>query len=500
MNNKSLRAKNGIWIVLALLVIGCAAAVAALSGHLFRSVADSDLTIDLIPGSEEQAFRTLPLSHRAETGGAASGARVAALGAGSSARVVRLSNEAYIIEDEHGTVWNTDTQIDIFKSTYENSSHEITVAGENGRKVIAPGTENDYTFSLRNNGTGALDYKMTMNAFFTGLPDGKIIPVEVRVSSMNGWLLGDDTTWAPVLELATVEDSAVLQPSVSAVYTLEWRWPYDGGQDDLDTWLASQNEDFALTIGIDTQSSYHLPEIPAVTSPIPELLNGVDHFAYIRGYEDGTIRPNANITRGEAATIFYRLLWEDVRAEHLSVEHPYPDIPEDAWYLDEVATMTSLGILKGYEDGTFRGDQTITRAEFATVVARLSTRVLAANAKTEFPDIDGHWAAEEIMLNEQLNWVLGYDDGTFRPDSPITRAEAMAIVNRVLHRMPERTEDILTEEMHLWPDNSDPQAWYFLDVQEATHSHNYTRLRGTREKWDSLMEGFGEKTPTGTLI
>lgn len=359
------------------------------------------------------------------------------------------------------------------------------MAGANGEKVIAPGTENSYTFSLRNNAGGYLDYKMTMNSFFEGLPDDKVIPVEVRVKSMNGWLLGDDTTWKPVLELADVEDSAVLHYAASAVYTLEWRWPFESGDDAWDTWLGSQSEDITLTIQINTQSSYHLPEIPAVTVPIPSVFRP-DHIAYIYGFEDGTVRPNALITRAEVAAIFYRLLKDEVRVKYETNECPFPDIEEDAWYRTEATTLTNMGIFEGYPDGLFHGEDTITRGEFATILARLSERELSKKDKTEFTDIEGHWAEEEITLIEQFQWIVGYEDGTFRPNDFISRAEAVTMVNRVLHRMPESIGD-MHKDMHIWPDNSDPEAWYYIAIQEASHTHDHVRLRGTRERWTRIL-------------
>ena len=475
--------KNTLWITLALLLISCAAAIAVLSGVLFRSVTDADLIIDLIPADEESAVRILKLANDSEYS-----ASVSTLSA-DDGKAVRLAEELYPggVQDEHGVIWETDTQVDIFKSSYENDAHEISVAGRNNDKVIAPGTENSYTFSLKNNADGTLDYRMTMNSFFGGIPDDKVIPVEVRVKSRGGWLLGDDTTWEPVLELKKVEDAAVLLPNTSAVYTLEWRWPFESGQDELDTWLGSQTNDITLTIQIITESSYHWPEVPPVLAPIPPMLNGVDHFAYIYGYEDGRVQPEANITRAEVAAIFYRLLKDEYRAKYETEEHTYSDIPEQAWYRTEVATMTNAGILKGYPDGTFRGNDTITRAELAAVLARLSEEKLTIDKKTQFTDIGSHWAKDEIMTIEQFNWIIGYEDSAFRPDNPITRAETVTMINRVLHRLPEKIED-LHKDMYVWPDNSDPEAWYYIAIQEASHTHEYVRMRGTRERWVAVLE------------
>lgn len=416
-------------------------------------------------------------------------ATAAQLGAG-----IRVG--AFGVEDQYGTVWGADTQVEIFKSTYENDRQVITVAGKNNEKVIAPGTENTYTFAVKNKSHGWLDYRLTVEAFFTGLDGtGKSIPIQVRLQGQE-WLVGSETEYRPVLELDRVEESGVLDKKAHAVYTLQWKWPFeqdlngDGSVDDgdaLDTWLASQEQDISLTIRINVLSTYHYPDSSPVTIPVPPALNGVDHFAYLYGYPDGTIRPNANITRAEVAAIFYRLLKDDVRAQYRTDECPFSDVAEDAWYRVEVATLTNMGILEGYPDGLFYGDDNITRGEMAAILARLSEREISAKGKTDFPDIKDHWAEAEIMTIEDFNWIEGYPDGTFVPDGLITRAEAVTMVNRTLHRLPEKAEDLLREDMITWPDNQDPEEWYYLPIQEASNSHDYQRLLGTREKWKSIM-------------
>lgn len=474
-----------LMIVLVLLLVSTAAAVAIVGTIVYRSGSDVDLVIDLIPDSAKKAFRTFRLSDTVSDAVA-----VPMNKTGVPVKAARLAEEnedkPFTVEDQYGVVWETDTRVDIFKSSYVNEQQEITVAGKNSEKVIAPGTNNQYTFSLKNNENGYVDYRMTVDAMFAGLPEDKKIPVEVRLSGAGGWLLGSDETWEPVEKLKGIEESGILYKHESAIYVLEWRWPFESGQDELDTWLANQTQDVTLTIRITTDASYHWPKAPVVTASVPKYLNGVDHFAYIFGYEDGTVRPNANITRAEVAAIFYRLLWDDIRNEYETQNHPYTDIPQTAWYLTEVATVTNLGIMEGYPDGTFRGNQTITRAELATVLARLSDRVVGKNIRTNFSDIKDHWAEDEITRIEQFGWIIGYDDGTFRPDNPITRAETVTMVNRVLHRLPERLED-LHDDMIVWPDNADPTMWYYIAIQEASNSHDFVRLRGTREQWTRLL-------------
>lgn len=216
---------------------------------------------------------------------------------------------------------------------------------------------------------------------------------------------------------------------------------------------------------------------------IPEWLNGKDHVAYVIGYEDGSVRPNNNITRAEVATIFFRLLNKSVRDSYMTQENDYSDVQEGRWFNCAVSTMSKLGIIKGYPDGTFRPNAPITRAEFAAIAARFDGR--AADGIANFSDIRGHWGAKEISRAYENRWVDGYPNGTFAPDQDITRAEAMTLVNRVLHRNPEEPEDLLPG-MAIWTDNMNKSAWYYLAVQEATNSHDYNRKTNYHEYWLEL--------------
>ena len=407
-------------------------------------------------------------------------------------------SENQIIWNPSDSVWQTDTQTEIFKVSYENHSGEITVAGKENEQLIAPGTKNDYTFVLNNNSRSYLDYKVSMVSFVNGLDQGDSeLPVEVRVYGPDGWLLGDASTWLPVRTLNTLEYSAVLTANSEAKYVLQWRWPYhiDSAQDKLDTWLGCQNKDITLTIQINTQASVHTSSnaTPPITSSVPSIFASARHDAYLFGYEDGTIRPNANITRAEAAAIFYRLLAPEFRNTLDTSYCGFPDVTTQAWYFTEVAAMTNAGIFRGYEDDTFRGDQPMTRAEMATVISKFQDQKLAEHLVSDFSDIRGHWAEQFIITIERFHWIIGYEDGTFRPDQPLTRAEAVCMINRMLHRMPERAEDLLAD-MFIWPDNADPDAWYFIPIQEATHSHEYLRLRGTREHWLKILPFPASKT------
>jgi hypothetical protein len=217
----------------------------------------------------------------------------------------------------------------------------------------------------------------------------------------------------------------------------------------------------------------------------PSALNDEDHFAYIIGYPNGMVDPEGIITRAEVATIFFRLLKDEVREANWSGTNNFSDVSEGSWFNNAVSTMAAMDIVKGYEDGTFRPGDSITRAEFAAIAARFDEN--AANSAPGFSDISGHWASVEIAKAARNGWITGYPDGSFKPDQKITRAEAMALVNRVLNRDPEDPEDLL-DDMIKWPDNMDTGKWYYLDVQEATNSHTYERTTKITEKWVAIEQ------------
>ena len=226
---------------------------------------------------------------------------------------------------------------------------------------------------------------------------------------------------------------------------------------------------------------------PTVTIPddVPTGLNGDDHYAYIVGYPNGNVEPNGNITRAEVATIFFRLLTEKVRTANSTQSNSLSDVTRGQWFNHAVSTLSSMGIVKGHNDGTFAPNAPITRAEFAAIAARFDDKNTDTSSK--FTDIASHWAKNEIGIAANKGWINGYPDGTFRPNQYITRAEAMTLVNRVLNRLPENSSDLL-DSMIKWPDNSDASAWYYLAVQEATNSHYYKTKENKFEKWTELRE------------
>ena len=230
------------------------------------------------------------------------------------------------------------------------------------------------------------------------------------------------------------------------------------------------------------------PKPPVVEIPddVPTGLNGKDHYAYVVGYPDGMVYPQKNITRAEVATIFFRLLKDETREANMTKSNGYNDMKDGAWYTCAVSTLSKMGIIKGYEDGSFKPDASISRAEFAAIAARFDPD--GDKTPATFSDVSSHWAKDEISIAANHGWIKGYEDGSFKPDQKITRAETMTLVNRVLKRLPE-TKDDLHKDMKTWPDNQKESAWFYLAVQEATNSH-YQKLKkdGTHETWESMRE------------
>lgn len=238
--------------------------------------------------------------------------------------------------------------------------------------------------------------------------------------------------------------------------------------------------------GDDVTANYKITYVDGVLKAI-EVLNKEIHFNYVIGYTDGTIRPNNDISRAEVATIFFRLLTDEAREQYTTTAGNFTDVKAGMWCNRAIATLTNMGIIKGYTDGSFQPNKSITRAELATIIARFAK--LDVNTKT-FSDINGYWAQKNIELAAGNGWINGYEDGTFRPNNNITRAETFAMINRVLDRQTESVSDLLpTSEMNMWSDNLNENAWYYKDVQEATNYHKCDRVG------DSVYEKWTEKVP-----
>lgn len=219
----------------------------------------------------------------------------------------------------------------------------------------------------------------------------------------------------------------------------------------------------------------------------PSDLNITDHFAYVIGYPDGTVRPDGNVTRAEVATIFFRMLKDDAREKYWKTDNRYSDVKSTDWYNNAISTLSNMGIIDGYPDGTFRPNAGITRAEFAKIAVSFFKDNVRETIGDRFSDIHGKWYTEYVNLANELAIVNGYPDGTFRPDNKIIRAESMTIVNNTLRRTPCKEGLLPVSVMITWPDNA-ASAWYYEAVQEATNSHEYNRASTTaKEQWTKLL-------------
>ena len=214
---------------------------------------------------------------------------------------------------------------------------------------------------------------------------------------------------------------------------------------------------------------------------VPALFTD-NHYAYIVGGPDGTVRPNDSMTRAGVATIFFRLLKDSVRDANLLTSNTYTDVPGGHWANTAISTMTGLDIVRGYDAAAFGPGDPITRAQFAAICARFDTG--KSNGSRTFSDIKGHWAKAYIERAAELGWISGFQDGTFRPDAYITRAQAVTMINRMLNRVPEDPSDLLPG-MNVWPDCR-PGDWFYLAIQEATNSHDHRHKADSYETWTSL--------------
>ena len=322
---------------------------------------------------------------------------------------------------------------------------------------------------------------------------------EEENGTVTGWFYDGWHKWDPNAKPAVKEDETEVKTSALAeegetkgAYVEATRWSMDTA--DEYTPVNKDTKDVALKAATKKAPSPggsgggHRPSNPPVTIPddVPTGLNGKDHYAYVVGYPDGMVYPQKNITRAEVATIFFRLLKDETREANMTKSNSYNDMKDGAWYTCAVSTLSKMGIIKGYEDGSFKPDASISRAEFAAIAARFDPD--GDKTPATFSDVSSHWAKDEISIAANHGWIKGYEDGSFKPDQKITRAETMTLVNRVLKRLPE-TKDDLHKDMKTWPDNQNESAWFYLAVQEATNSH-YQNLKkdGTHEKWESMRE------------
>ena len=238
--------------------------------------------------------------------------------------------------------------------------------------------------------------------------------------------------------------------------------------------------------GDDVTKNYAIKYVNGTLTML-EVLNKEDHFNYIIGTPEGLSLPTANVTRAEVATIFFRLMTDDARAKFDSLDNNFSDVAKGKWYNRAISTLANAGIIKGDPAGTYRPGDPITRAEMAAIIARFGD--FKEGGKT-FSDISGHWAQKYIELAASNGWINGNPDGTFKPNNNITRAETVAMINRVLNRQTESNDDLLpVSQMTNWSDNMDTAKWYYRDMQEATNNHKAERVG------DSMYEKWTEKLP-----
>ncbi|WP_118479537.1 S-layer homology domain-containing protein [Butyricicoccus sp. AF35-5AC] len=416
----------------------------------------------------------------------------------------------------NGTVLNTDTVLyGRWKAEHGNLSVAKTVAGNNGDTSKAfnftvtlgdtgiNGTFGEMTFA---DGVATFVLKHGESKTAVGLPAGITYTVTEAEADKDGYtttsvnasgsIIKDDTAAATFTNTRNSSSS-----HHSTRYTLHYE--SNGGTAYKDERYSSGTKvtldktptresytfngwyaDKALTQKITsvTMNSDKTVYAGWEATGVPDKLNGDDHFAYVIGYPDGKVHPEGNISRAETATIFFRLLKADIRDGNLTADNDFFDVSDGQWHNKAVSTMAKLGIVKGRRADSFDPDASITRAEFAAICARFSTRTVENSGS--FSDISGHWAENEIERAAAFGWISGYPDGTFRPDARITRAEAMTMINRVLCRMPQSKSDLL-DSMVTWPDNK-PSDWHYLAVQEATNSHDFNRQGEVGESWTKL--------------
>ena len=416
----------------------------------------------------------------------------------------------------NGTVLNTDTVLyGRWKAEHGNLSVAKTVAGNNGDTSKAfnftvtlgdtgiNGTFGEMTFA---DGVATFVLKHGESKTAVGLPAGITYTVTEAEADKDGYtttsvnasgsIIKDDTAAAAFTNTRNSSSS-----HHSTRYTLHYE--SNGGTAYKDERYSSGTKvtlDKTPTRESYTFTSWYADKaltqkITSVTmnsdktvyagweaTGVPDMLNGDDHDAYVIGYPDGNVHPQGNISRAETATIFFRLLKADTRDGNLTAENIFADVANGKWFNKAVSTMAKLGIVKGRSAESFAPDAPITRAEFAAICARFNTK--PTNTSNSFSDISGHWAEAEIERAVAFGWIAGYPDGTFRPDTYITRAEAMTMINRVLCRMPQDEKDLL-RTMVVWPDNK-PTDWYYLAVQEATNSHEFERKGAVNETWTKL--------------
>jgi uncharacterized repeat protein (TIGR02543 family) len=370
--------------------------------------------------------------------------------------------------DENGT-----TKLGTHDFNYGTSATDVAKEQPNNPTKAA---DNTYTYTF--NGWTPTYETVTSNKTYTATYTKTYIDYTVKFVNYNGDEIS--TTTYHYGDTVTIPSNPTRPSDSSYTYTFS-------GWDKTVATTVTGNATYKATYG---STQVHYNHYDDITTDIPTGLNGIDHIAYIIGRQ-GYARPEAPITRAEVASIFFRLLTDEMRETYLTSESSFSDVHKGEWYNTMVDTLAEMGIINGYPDGTFRPNAYITRAEFAAIAARFDSTDITGKTAT-FSDIATSWAKDEIVRTTVLGWTNGYPDGTFRPQNNITRAEVATLVNRVLQRVPGKTEDLLAD-MVKWPDNLDTTKWYYLAIQEASNTHDYEKYTGDDktteyEKWTKLRE------------
>ena len=368
------------------------------------------------------------------------------------------------------------------RKTYHSFGLRVPTFIRNGSTVVVDegkGVTLLYAISLT--GTPGAEYAITDTG--ADVADGYALTGVIPETGVVTVYVTKDFTWREAAAAAYKDDALVNTAAVELTDN-----PNEPGQESTEE--------------VDVVIDWDDPNVPVVPSDpddededdevfVPNWLNTEDHYSYIVGYEDGEVKPNNNITRAEVATIFFRLLTDDARARYWSQTNDYSDIAPESWYNNAVSTLSNMGIINGYEDGTFKPNAPITRAEFTAIATRFFD--YTAEYEGAFNDVSrSAWYADCVQAAVDMGLVDGYPDGGFHPNSNITRAEAVTIVNRVLNRAPHEDHLLDEDEMNVWPDNV-YGAWYYADMQEATNSHDYDWIRVSGERVEEWTEKLPER-------
>lgn len=388
--------------------------------------------------------------------------------AGQPSQTIAISKGSYVIDK----IGNEFTFVPELKLTLKVGDTDTTYTG------MKSGNTDTYNFGTAN-GEGAYPYTVTYTAATTSAPAqfkweiNQDIPAGTTVTLSYKLKLTKPETAPGTYGVEDLKGSGQIEQGKTPIYTNEKAALY----------IKENNQEKEIAVFPKPSVSYTVKSSSGSHSGGSRpSLNTKDHYGYIIGYPvdyytgqpttDQTkkpVRPEGKITRAEVATIYFRMLTDESRTKFWSQSSGYSDVKAGDWFNNAVSTLSKAGIIAGYEDGSFRPNGYITRAEFATIAARFFD--VTYNGKDLFPDISGHWAKDYINQAANKGFVNGYEDGTFKPDRNITRAEAVTLVNRTLDRHPDKNH--FTKDMLVWPDNMDQTKWYYADMQEATNSHTY---------------------------